>query len=106
QLNSNNNYASLHGTQNLQFSSKFVESASYLRLSNITFGYTVPRTLVRKIGIQSLRFYASMNNLFTITGYSGFDPEVDTRSNGGLSPGIDWGAYPRATTTLFGLNLT
>lgn len=106
ELNSHNTYGSLHGTQNLQFSSKFVEGASYLRLSNITLGYTVPKKLLRKIGIQRLRFYASINNLFTITGYSGFDPEVDTRSNGGLTPNIDWGAYPRAMTTLFGLNLT
>ena len=105
-LNENNDYASLHGTQNLQFSSKFVESSSFLRMSNITLGYTLPKKFTRKYGIQNLRFYASVNNLFTITGYSGFDPEVDTRSNGGLTPSIDWGAYPRATTTLFGLNLT
>jgi len=83
-----------------------VEDGSFLRINNITLGYTLPTDLAKKIKLSSLRFYATVNNLATITGYSGFDPEVNTRTNGGLTPGVDYSAYPRSRTILLGINLT
>lgn len=81
-----------------------VEDASYLRLSNITLGYNFPKTLIRKASIQSLRLYATASNLWTWTKYTGLDPEVSTRGNG-LTPGVDFGAYPRSRSFVFGINL-
>lgn len=82
-----------------------VEDASFLRLSNLSLGYTVPSRLSRRIHIDRLRFYFTASNLFVITKYSGFDPEVSTKSNS-LTPGIDFGAYPRSRSYVFGLNLS
>lgn len=82
-----------------------VEDASFLRLSNVSIGYTFPRQLVRKASIQGLRLYATGSNLFVWTPYSGFDPEVSTMGNG-LTPGVDYGAYPRSRSFVFGLNIT
>lgn len=82
-----------------------VEDGSYLKLSNITLGYTFPRKWLVKAGISSLRLYATANNLWTWTKYSGFDPEVSTMGNG-LTPGVDFGAYPRSHSYVFGINLT
>ncbi len=82
-----------------------VEDASYLRLSNVTLGYTFPMRMLRKVGIRKLRLYATANNLFTVTGYSGYDPSVSTMSSA-LTPGVDYGAYPRSRSFIFGLNLS
>lgn len=81
-----------------------VEDGSYIRLSNVTIGYTFPEALLRKAGIQNLRLYATGNNLALWTKYSGFDPEVSTKGNG-LTPGLDFGAYPRSRSFVFGVNL-
>lgn len=81
-----------------------VEDASYLKLSNITLGYNFPKMLVKKASIQSLRLYATASNLFTLTKYTGLDPEVSTRGYG-LTPGVDFGAYPRSRSFVFGINL-
>lgn len=83
-----------------------VEDGSFLRLANITFGYTLPQKLSKKILIENLRLYASANNLYTFTKYSGFDPEVSTRNSSGTTPGVDWGAYPRSRSYVFGLSIT
>ncbi len=82
-----------------------VEDASFLRLSNITLGYTFPKKMLKKIYVQNLRLYATGTNLFCWTPYTGYDPEVSTRGNG-LTPGVDFGAYPRSRSFVFGLNLT
>lgn len=82
-----------------------VEDASFVRLSNISIGYNVPRKLVRKYGIHQLRIYATGSNLFVWTPYSGFDPEVSTMGNN-LTPGVDFGGYPRSRSFIFGLQLT
>jgi len=82
-----------------------VEDGSFLRLSNITLGYTFPRQLVQKIGVQHLRLYATGNNLAIWTNYTGLDPEVSTMGNN-LTPGVDFGAYPRSRSFVFGVNLT
>lgn len=88
--------------------SEFIEDASYLRLQNLTVGYTLPTSLTRKVGVQNLRFYFTGSNLFCITGYSGLDPDVNTRpdANGFPTPNYDYNAYPKARTYTFGLNLT
>ena len=106
QINQNATYASIEGSSTLKFHSGYVEDASYLRLNNVTFGYTFPIKTINKIKVKSLRVYSSAYNLWTLTNYSGFDPEVNTKSNGGLTPGVDWGAYPRSLSFVFGLNLT
>jgi TonB-linked SusC/RagA family outer membrane protein len=87
-------------------SSYAIEDGSYLRVGNITVGYTLPQTLTRKIGISAFRVYATGNNLGTITGYSGYDPDVNARRSTPLTPGVDYGAYPRGRTYVFGLNVT
>lgn len=86
-------------------SNRFIEDGSYIRLKNLTFGYTLPKELTNKWGISNLRFYLSGQNLFTITGYSGYDPEVNSRS-GNLTLGYDAGSYPALRSYTFGLNLT
>lgn len=82
-----------------------IEDASYLRLSNISLGYTFTRKQLRKAAIQSLRLFATGSNLFVWTPYSGFDPEVSTKGTN-LTPGVDYGAYPRSRTFVFGLDIT
>ena len=83
--------------------SYFIEDGSFLRCSDITIGYTLPNKLVNKWGLSKLRFYASASNLFIITGYSGYDPEVDIQT--GLTCGMDYNRYPRSRTFSFGFNL-
>jgi len=81
---------------NMANSTRFLESGAYLRLKNAQIGYTLPENLTKKAHIGRLRFYVSATNLFTITKYSGYDPEV-----GG---GVDYGNYPQSRTFTFGLN--
>ncbi len=82
-----------------------IEDASFLRLSNISIGYSFPKLKLRNTGIQNLRLYATGSNLFVWTPYSGFDPEVSTKGSS-LTPGVDFGAYPRNRSFVFGLNIT
>ena len=86
--------------KNFRPSTLLVHDASFLRLRNLQVGYTLPAQLTRKAYIQRLRFYASFDNLLTITGYKGMDPEI------GSTMGIDKGVYPQARVYTFGLNLT
>jgi TonB-dependent starch-binding outer membrane protein SusC len=83
-----------------------VEDGSFLRLNTLTLGYTLPRDLVARAKIQSLRFYVSGYNVFLWTNYSGFDPEVSTRRRTPLTPGVDYSAYPRSRSIVFGMNLS
>ena len=87
------------------YSSRVVEDASFLRLRNVTLGYTLPRNVLRKMHFDTMRFYVSAENLWTLTNYSGPDPEVSTR-NSVLTPGFDWSAYPRAMGVTAGLSFT
>ncbi len=87
------------------YSTRTVEDGSYLRLKTVTLGYELPRKIVRKAGIEYLRVYASAQNLYTWTNYSGYDPEVSVRRSA-LTPGFDYSAYPRAKTVTIGLNVT
>ncbi len=82
-----------------------IEDGSFLRLSTITLGYTLPQSLTKRVGINSLRFYATAYNVFCITGYSGFDPEVSTRNKDNMTPGVDYSAYPKSRQFVIGFNL-
>jgi TonB-linked SusC/RagA family outer membrane protein len=83
-----------------------IEDGSFLRINNITVGYSLPRALLLRAKLTQLRFYVTLNNVYTFTHYSGFDPEVNTRRQTPLTPGVDYAAYPRSRALLFGLNLT
>ncbi|MGF1923405.1 MAG: SusC/RagA family TonB-linked outer membrane protein [Bacteroidia bacterium] len=82
-----------------------VEDGSFLRLSTVTLGYTLPQRISDKIKMKKLRVYASGYNLWLLTNYSGFDPEVSTRRQTSLTPGVDYSAYPRSKSFVFGLNV-
>ena len=84
--------------------SYFVEDGSFLRLQDITVGYTLPTKLTKKWGINRLRVYVTASNLFCLTSYSGFDPEIDIQS--GVTPSVDYNRYPRSHGYLVGLNLS
>ena len=89
--------------QNWRSSDLMVYDGSFLRLRNLTLGYTLPERWTRKVFISKLRFYLNAENLFTLTSYHGMDPEI---SSGGTSLGIDKGVYPQARTLSAGINLT
>ena len=105
-LNVGHDYVSVEGSSNLFFHSGYIEDGSFLKINNVSLGYTLPRGLTRKMRLSNVRFYATGYNLYTWTGYSGYDPEVNTYPNNGLTPGIDWGAYPSAISLVFGANIT
>jgi len=88
------------------FSSYAVEDGSFLRANNLTLGYTLPRELTRRIGIQTLRFHGTISNAFILTRYSGFDPEVSTRRATPLTPGVDFSAFPRSRGFTVGAGIT
>ncbi|MBN1415856.1 MAG: TonB-dependent receptor [Bacteroidales bacterium] len=95
------------------FNDYLVEDASYFRLKNIQLGYTLPQKITKFIGMSNLRFYISAENVFTITKYSGFDPEVGNiqydnalQKNNPLAQGIDGANYPIAKKFLFGINVS
>lgn len=91
---------------NTKFSTYFVEDASYFRCTNLTLGYTVPQSKVlRNLNLHTLYLYASVDNLFTLTHYLGYNPDVDYNS-GNLCPGIDFGTYPLSRTYSVGVKLS
>lgn len=104
-INQGRNFAGVSGSANLLFHSGYVENGSFFRINNITLGYTFPEKWMSKVKVSTLRIYASVYNLHNFTSYSGYDPEVNVRPNGGLTPGIDWGAYPRSLSFVFGANI-
>ena len=83
-----------------------IEDGSFLRVNNITVGYSLPKATVSAIKLQQARFYVTVNNLHTFSRYSGYDPEVNTRTSNPLTPGVDYAAYPRSRAFLAGVNLT
>ena len=84
-----------------------VENASFLRLQNVTIGYTLPKSLVKKAHLENVRVYGTGYNLLCVTGYEGYDPEVDTSSKKNpMTPGIDYAAYPKSRTYVIGINVT
>jgi TonB-linked SusC/RagA family outer membrane protein len=90
---------------NLLISDRYVEDGSYLRIQNITLGYSLPQDVISKYKMSRLRLYASAQNLYTFTDYSGYDPEIGSFNQNVLLSGIDNGRYPVARTFLVGLNV-
>lgn len=88
------------------FSSRFVEDGSYMRVKALTLSYDVSSKILTKAHIQGLRLYATGENLFTITNYSGLDPEVNAYGGSLFSRGLDFAVYPQLRKIIFGLNLT
>ena len=93
-------------TRQLFFHSWAVEDGSFIRLNNLTIGYSLPKTLIARAKLAQLRFYATANNLYTLTKYTGYDPEVNTRRATPLTPGVDYAGYPRSRALLFGVNIS
>ena len=92
-------------TDRMIFSDWAVEDASFLRLNTLTLGYTLPKTLTMKAKIQTLRLYATAYNVFCLTNYSGYDPEVSSIRKTNLTPGVDYSAYPKSRQFVIGVNL-
>ena len=103
--NASNRVPSAKGYVKNELYSRFIEDGSFLRLKNVTLGYTLPVNWTKKAYISKLRVYASGQNLFCISGYSGYDPEVSTASSSPMTPGLDWGAYPKSRVITFGLDI-
>lgn len=96
------------GTASPVLTSDAIEDGSFLRLSYVTLGYTLPKQLTSRMGISSLRLFATVYNAFVWSSYSGYDPEVSTTRSSAyaaLTPGVDYSAYPKSRTFTFGLNV-
>jgi len=97
-------------SNNARPSSRFLEDGSYLRLKNLQLGYTIPEKTLKITGLTQVRVYVSGTNLYTLTKYSGLDPEMtvsdNSKNEGDRSSGIDWGTYPSAITLMFGIDIT
>jgi len=86
-----------------------IEDGSFLRLNNVTVGYSLPKSLISKAGMTRFRVYATVYNAWIWTKYSGFDPEVSATRSGSyaaLTPGVDFSAYPKSRTYTFGVNVS
>jgi TonB-linked SusC/RagA family outer membrane protein len=92
--------------QNNATSSRWIECGTFLRVNNVTIGYSLPESVCGKFKIQSLRFYLSIQNLLTITPYSGYNPETSYMEDSVTAPGTDYGMYPVYRTSTIGINLT
>lgn len=107
EINSGANIYHPAAVTTMQLIDTAVEDASFLRVNNITVGYTFPKEWVKKIFMQNVRIYLTGYNLFCITNYSGADPEVDTSSKrNAMAPGVDYAAYPKSRTFVGGINVT
>jgi TonB-dependent starch-binding outer membrane protein SusC len=83
-----------------------VEDGSFIRINNITIGYTLPPALTRRMHLSRLRFYLTANNVAVLTHYTGYDPEVNVRTATPVTPGVDYSAYPRNRSFIGGVNLS
>ena len=83
-----------------------IEKGSFLRINNVSLGYTLPTAWTGKAKISRFRVYATVNNLKVFTNYSGYDPEVNARRTSGVTPGVDYSAYPKSRSYVFGVNVT
>lgn len=90
---------------NTYTSDRYIEDGSYLRIQNIAIGYQLPKNLVSKLKISKLRVYGSVQNLYTFTNYSGYDPEIGSLNNSILLMNVDLGHYPIPRTYTFGVNV-
>ena len=85
---------------------RYIEDGSYLRCSDITLSYILPKIWMKAIGFQNASVYASVKNAFVITDYTGYDPEVNSFAFEGLRPGVDMSSYPHSRSFIFGVNVT
>jgi TonB-dependent starch-binding outer membrane protein SusC len=83
-----------------------IEDGSFLRLNNVTVGFTVPKELTQKVKLEKFRVYFTIHNAWIWTNYSGYDPEVSTGNNNNLTPGLDYSGYPKNRSYTVGLNVT
>ena len=90
---------------NLLISSRYLEDGSYLRVQNLTFGFSMPQDILEKLKMSRLRIYGSAQNLYTFTNYSGYDPEIGSFNQSPLLTGIDNGRYPSPRTFSIGINV-
>lgn len=97
------NYADPAG--NRRFSNRWLEDGSYLRAKNLTLGYQLPKSLVSTVNMKSFRIYVTAQNLFTITNYTGYDPEASSFNSQVTQIGIDQGTYPQYRAIIFGANI-
>ena len=104
--NASNSVPAWNGYIKNEIYSRFIEDGSFLRLKNLTVGYTFPQQWTRKFYVSKLRIYFTAQNLFVVTGYTGYDPEVSMRASNPMTPSLDWGAYPKSKVYTFGVDLT
>ncbi|GHA47139.1 SusC/RagA family TonB-linked outer membrane protein [Salinimicrobium marinum] len=97
--------SSAASTSNYRYSNRFLEDGSYLRIQNISFGYNLPRNFIEKFGLLNVKLYTNLQNVYTFTKYSGFDPEVGSINQDALLTGIDNGRYPSPRIYTLGLNV-
>jgi hypothetical protein len=90
---------------NRRFSNRWIEDGSYLRFKTMTLGYQISKLLLSKLSMKSCRIYATAQNLFTLTEYTGYDPEASAFNSGVTSIGIDQGTYPQYRAYIMGLSI-
>lgn len=93
-------------TGNSILSTRFVEDGSYLRVKAVTLSYFVPKTIISRLNLSQVKLHVTGENLFTITNYSGFDPEVNAFGTSNIARGIDFGTYPQTRNLIFGVNVS
>lgn len=98
--------ASPNNTDNSRLSTRFVENGSFARIKALTIGYNVPTEVLSRINMTSAKIYVTGENLFTITDYSGYDPEVNAFGGSNTAIGVDFGTYPQTRNLIFGVNLS
>ena len=91
--------------RNNRMSTRFIEDGSYIRVKNISLGYTIPQQLTRKISIERFKVYANVQNVYTFTNYSGYDPEIGAFNQNAMMQNIDMGRYPSPRTYTFGVSI-
>ncbi|MGN0228914.1 MAG: SusC/RagA family TonB-linked outer membrane protein [Muribaculaceae bacterium] len=99
-------FSSLDGNRNNRMSDRWIEDGSYLRIQNVALSYHVPSSILKKANIASARVYFNVQNLYTFTNYSGYDPEIGAFNQSALRQNIDMGRYPTPRTYTLGLNLS
>jgi hypothetical protein len=90
---------------NIRISDRYIDDGSYLRIQNLSLGYTLPADAAEQMGLNRLKIYGSVQNLFTFTDYDGYDPEVGTFNQNALLMGVDNGRYPSPRIFTLGLNV-
>lgn len=104
--NGNPRFSNLDSNGNQRMSDRWIEDGSYLRIQNLSLTYNLPEKLLRKIFLQNVRVYCNVQNVYTFTKYSGYDPEIGAFNQSSLLQNIDRGRYPTPRTYTFGINLS